>query len=318
MTRLCGIHHVTAFAGDPIANLRFYIDVLGQRLVKRTVNFDDPTTYHLYFADRIGSPGSTMTFFPHPLARASQAGYGEVSRTIYSIPVGSADFWIARFDRLGIRHVVVDDGIGRTIRFADHDGMRLGLREGKTRVRTETWGISDIDEAYRIRAFDGIEIALRTPDATLRTLVEVMGLSVVDDGDEHRVRLAVDDDEPGRRVELVIDPTLARPRWGAGGVHHVAFRVADDEALDSMRDRVASAGLGVTEVIDRNYFHSIYFREPGGTLFEIATDVPGFGVDEAEAELGASLRLPGQYESMRDEIERGLIPITREMLAPGG
>ncbi len=316
MKKITGIHHVTAFAGDPIANLRFYVDVLGQRLVKRTVNFDDPTTYHLYYADRLGSPGSTITFFPHPQARPAQAGHGEVSRTIYNIPVGTTGAWAARLDRLGVKYVRDEDWNAPTIKLMDHDGMRLALREGETRVRTEAWDATDMAASEQIRGFDGIEITLRSRDATMKTLVDVMGFGVVDDGDEHRVRLAVEHDEPGGRVELVIDPTLSRPRWGAGGVHHVAFRVADDEALEAMRDRVASAGLGVTDVIDRNYFHSIYFREPGGTLFEIATDGPGFCVDESEAELGTSLRLPSQYEPMRAEIERGLIGISREMLLP--
>lgn len=312
---LLGIHHVTAIAGDPARNLDFYTRVLGQRLVKKTVNFDDPGTYHLYYADERGTPGTVMTFFPWPGARRGTPGAGQASVTQYAIPSGSAGWWRERLERLGV-HASSRDMLGEAVvDLVDPDGLRLALVE-TAQAETEDiselpgWtGIQDepVEAAHAIRGFRGVTIALRHGANTADFLREVMGMTEAELADSEAStgrlrRFEFPAAGPvGGRIDLLQGegPGVG----GAGTVHHVAFRIADDDAELRWQSFLARRGLNVSPVMDRQYFHSIYFREPGGVLFEIATDTPGFAVDEPIEALGEELRLPPGLETRREQIE---------------
>ncbi len=304
-----GIHHVTAIGGEPVANRDFYTRVLGLRLVKRTVNFDDPTTWHLYFGDRQGSPGTIMTFFPHPLARRGRAGSSEVARTSFAVPAGTLADWRERFEAEGLAVEEAEENDQRVLRAHDPHGTRLALVESAGPDGAEPWTGGGVSADIAVRGVAGVRLSVPDVEATAAFLADVFGLpevgrsSGVGDGRWF-------DAGDGQRVE-VIASAAPRAQLGAGSVHHVAFRVADDEAQLALRRRLADAGLGVSEVMERQYFRSIYFREPGGVLFEIATDAPGFAIDEPEAELGQTLKLPPWLEPRRAELERGLPPLTR-------
>lgn len=291
-----GIHHVTAFAKDPIANHRFYTDVLGLRMVKKTVNFDDPLTYHLYFGDDVGSPGTLLTHFPHPHAKLGVHGSPEILETVLTIKNGTLDIWLERLKAQGVT-TERDDHTGR-ITFADHDGMRFAL------VETDALGTAD----HSVTGIDSVVI--RVPDLaqTRGFLRDAMGFTEADAA-AGRSRLVLDDDAPGRRLELIEVPADRRTSMGAGTVHHVAWRVPDDAAQAAAATALNAAGVGVTPVMDRQYFRSIYFRIPGGVVFEIATDGPGFDVDEPRDTLGEALKLPPQYEPRRAELEAHLVPL---------
>jgi glyoxalase family protein len=292
-----GIHHVTALASDPKRNLTFYRDLLGLRLVKRTVNFDDPTTYHFYFGDHAGSPGTIMTFFPHPLARPGVRGAGEVGTTTFAVPAGSLPAWAKRLQNAGVNLNRIDD----RIRFADADGTSLALIERPGRAARH-WTDGPLDESHAIIGFDRVEIVERRLDRLVRLLVDVLGF---EQGPSHAgvTTFRIGDGGLGKEIDVRIDEQSPAPRLGAGSVHHVALRVADDDDQTRVADALAQSGYHATEVQDRNYFRSIYFRHPGGTLFEIATDGPGFAIDEPENRLGESLKLPEQFESQRRQIE---------------
>jgi glyoxalase family protein len=305
---LLGIHHVTALASDPPRNVALYTAGLGQRLVKRTINFDDPTTWHLYYADRIGTPGTVMTFFPHPHARPRVAGRGEVGRTNYAAPAVSLDFWADRLAARGlsiVRHDTVD---GPALHFDDHDGTSLGLVACDDPPAVDV-PAGDVDRSAALRGFASVTLVVADGAATGRFLTDVLGMGGGDQIGDGVRRFVFGDGGPGRRVDVMDRPDQPRARMGAGSVHHVAFRVADDAAQQAMLAHLESAGVAVTPVQDREYFKSIYFREPGGVIFEVATDPPGFMVDESEAELGASLKLPDWYEPQRAQIERVLPPL---------
>lgn len=306
MPAIQGIHHVTAIGGDPVVNVDFYTHVLGVRLVKRTVNFDDPSTWHLYFGDRVGTPGTILTFFPHPRARDRQAGSSEVSQTSFAVPAGALGEWRRRLNEAGIAAKDAELAGQPALAFADPHTTQLMLVESAGPAAAVPWTDDGMPAEIAIRGFDSVRLAVSDIEPTAAFLADVFGLPELDRHGDARWFDAGD----GQRIELVAsaDP---RARLGAGAVHHVAFRVPDDDAQLALRERLSAAGLGVTPVQERQYFRSIYFREPGGVIFEIATDTPGFTVDEPEADLGRSLKLPPWLESQRAVIEQSLPPLAQ-------
>lgn len=298
-----GLHHVTAFAKSPTENLRFHTRVLGLRLIKRTVNFDDPTTYHLYYGDATGSPGTLLTHFPHPLAAPGAHGGSEITDTLLEVPEGSLDFWRSRLAAAGVAYS--DASIAPGLAFEDPDGMRYALVERPGSPSPTRWS-GGPDGGSAIRRIAGVGIHVADADETSAFLSEVLGFrEVVAVGARRTLEI-----EPDRsRIELVDDPKTPHRPMGAGTVHHVAWRVPDDAAQRRASEALVSAGIAVTPVRDRQYFRSIYFRIPGGVLFEIATDGPGFAIDEPVERLGTSLKLPPQYETHRAAIEQALPPL---------
>jgi predicted esterase/catechol 2,3-dioxygenase-like lactoylglutathione lyase family enzyme len=306
ITSVLGIHHVTAIASDPQRNLDFYVGLLGLRFVKRTVNFDDPETYHLYFGDEVGTPGAIMTFFPWPGARPGRQGTGQVAVTSLAVLPRALGFWLERLVRYGIKH---EGPTKQVISFRDHDGLMLELVGDAGAEARPAWGEAPgIAPEHAIHGFHGVTIWAAQGDDTERVLVDTLGFRAVHEDGSTR-RFAVGDGGPGTLVDVRSVGGFVRGAGGAGTVHHVAWRVPDDAAQLQMRERVTKAGLEPTPVIDRNYFHSVYFREPGGVLFELATDPPGFAIDEPVARLGERLMLPRQYEAHRAQIEAILPPI---------
>lgn len=302
-----GLHHVTAIAGDAQANLDVYAGLLGLRLVKRTVNFDDPGTYHLYYGDETGRPGTIMTFFPWKGAGRGTLGAGQIAATAFSIPQGSIGYW---HDRLRGAHLPAEEPRSRfdqeVLAFADPDGLRLELVADPAADAMAPWHGGPVPEIHAIRSFHGITLLERSLDETASVLTEHLGYTPGEtSGARHRF-VAADSPFAGR-LDVLVQPELGDGRVAVGSVHHAAFRIDDDEAQDGWRASAVAAGLHVTPRQDRNYFHSLYFREPGGVLFEIATDPPGFTVDEPVEELGRSLRLPQWLEGQRERIE-GLLP----------
>ncbi len=313
---IAGIHHVTAMAGDPQANVDFYTGVLGLRLVKKTVNFDDPGTYHLYYGDEVGHPGTILTFFPWPLARRGVQGAGQATVTSFSVPEGSLGYWTERLSRLGVTF----DGTRRrfeeeVLTLLDPDGLRLELvaRGGDQR---SGWVGGPVPEQHAVRGFDGVTLTEWNLGGTESVLAGTLGFRRVGEEGE-RVRFEAGSGGGGTRVDVLASPAAARGHVSAGTVHHVAFRAADEADQLAWREAVAGSGLHVTPVLDREYFHSIYFREPGGVLFEIATDPPGFTRDEPVESLGTALKLPPWLEASRARIEAELPPIEAHQVAGG-
>ncbi|MBX3352945.1 MAG: VOC family protein [Phycisphaeraceae bacterium] len=307
-TEITGIHHVTALAKHPKANLDFYTRVLGLRFIKKTVNFDDPFTYHLYYADSLGRPGTVLTHFPHPMASRARHGSSEITDTALAVPRGAMGFWS---ERLALANIASerDTFTGRdALRFEDPDGMRFALLEDDSPTGAPGHESHGVDAAH---AITGVERAvIRVPDArqTIAFLESALGFGVArTDGNSHLLHIG--EGRPGQRLEVVHDPTTPHFPMGAGTVHHVAWRVPDDDAQLRVQDAIMRARVGVTEIKNRLYFRSIYFRVPGGVIFEVATDGPGFDVDEPMDALGTSLRVPPMHEHLRTEIERHLIPL---------
>lgn len=301
--QLTGLHHVTAIASDPRDNVAFYAEVLGQRLVKKTVNFDDPTTYHLYYGDGDAQPGSILTFFPWPGARRGQAGTGQATKTSYAVPEGSLDFWRQRLEEKRVHQADATDHFGEAaLELADPDGLRLRLVE--TAAQEPHSELEPLGPDQALRGFHGVTLTSPRPEQTREFLTRVLGLEARgSDGDVERFAFA-----SGRATGQVIDvePGAEFGQGGAGTVHHIAFRVPDDDTELAWQAHLQAHGAEVSPVMDRQYFHSIYFREPGGVLFEIATDPPGFTADEPLDALGESLKLPPGLESRRSEIESRL------------
>ena len=306
MTRSLGIHHVTAIAGDPQRNLDFYVGTLGLRLVKRTINFDDPTTYHFYFGDATGRPGSLLTFFPWAGAYRGRPGAGEVGETAFAVPDGALDFWRERLTLQGVAFRDRPPRFGEeSIALADPDGLRLVLIASPNAGSDGLWRDGAIPSAGAIRGIHSATIAVRNLEPTAELLTEALGFhSLGREGD--RLRLEAGAGGPGALIDLLLDPAVAPALSGAGTVHHIAWRARDDLAQAELQRAVLGRGLVTTPVVDRQYFKSIYFREPGGTLFELATDGPGFLIDEPVEYLGAQLRMPARFEPHRAEIEAAL------------
>jgi glyoxalase family protein len=305
-TPILGIHHVTAIAGEPQTNVDFYSGLLGLRLVKKTVNFDDPSTYHLYYGDGLGRPGTIMTFFPWPGVRSGTLGSGQTRTTAFAVPETSLDFWRQRLGESSVRTEDVERLGVPGLAFTDPDGLRLELLASvRTHDSREPWDGASVPVDHAIRGFDGVTFLHADSTATERLLVEVMGFRKVAH-DATRTRYASGDGGSGAFVDLVRDPSAVPGRVAGGSVHHVAFRVADDPAQAEWMDRLFASGHPTTDIKNRQYFHSIYFREPGGVLFELATDNPGFAIDEPANALGRELRLPPWLEQARHRLEAAL------------
>jgi catechol 2,3-dioxygenase-like lactoylglutathione lyase family enzyme len=301
-----GVHHITAIAGDPQRNIDFYTGLLGLRLVKLTVNFDDPETYHLYYGDAQGRPGTILTFFPWPGAPRGQRGSGQATVIAFSIPVGALPFWT---DRLVSGNVALD-GSGerfgnRLIGFRDPDGLRLELVEARDDRQPRTGG--GVPAEYAVRGFHSVLLSEEGYERTAAVL-DLLGFRKLQEAG-NRFRYQAGEGGPGALVDVECVPDLPPGRVAVGCVHHIAWRAADDREHQAWRQEIAHAGLNVTPIIDRKYFRSIYFREPGGVLFEVATDAPGFAVDEPVERLGSGLVLPPWLEPMRKSLESRLPPV---------
>jgi catechol 2,3-dioxygenase-like lactoylglutathione lyase family enzyme len=307
MAQTTGIHHVTAISGGPQRNVDFYAGILGLRLVKKTVNFDDPETYHLYYGDGGGHPGTIMTFFPWAHAPGGRIGAGQLVVTSFSIPTSSLGFWTERLIEKGVRFEKPRDRFGETVlTFEDPDHLRIEFVAAKD--GRPWWSEGTVPAEHSIRGFHHVALAVENMQSTVELMTETLGFGQVDET-EGRVRLAAGDGGPGNTVDVISASGFPGGSMGVGTVHHVAFRVPDEETQIALREEVSALGYNVTPVLDRNYFRSIYFREPGGVLFEIATDPPGFAVDEAESELGTHLKLPPWLETRRDRLEEVLPPL---------
>lgn len=316
-THLNGLHHVTAVSAAQIGrNVDFYTRVLGLRLVKKSVNQDDVSAYHLFYADKLGSPGTDMTFFDWPQSAQERRGTDSVAATAFRVNGRAAlDYWVQRLDQEGVTHHGIETFAGRdALRLEDPEGQRLMLvDDGGAAFEGELWDGSDVPLEAALRGFYAVLLSIPRLDWIDPILTEVLHFRQArrDQGPDGRdvVVYETGDGGPGREVWVIEEPDTATARPGAGGVHHVAFRTADEAQQRYWRERVIKAGLHVSPVIDRFYFHSIYFRISNGILFEIATDGPGFTADEALDTLGERLALPPFLEPRRAQIEAGLKPI---------
>jgi glyoxalase family protein len=306
---ILGIHHVTAIASDPQRNLDFYTEVLGLRFVKRTVNFDDPGSYHFYFGDESGTPGTILTFFAWPMAARGSPGVGQVEVTSFSVPEESLSYWERRLLAAGMPAERSGKRFNEEVlTFADPDGLKLELvAHAQPAGTSRPWKDASVPAQHAIRGFYAVTVCEQGYESTVEVL-ETMGFKKV--GEQgNRFRFDVGRGGAGARLDILCASEASYGRISAGIVHHVAWRVADDSSQLSWRKRLVDEHLNVTPVIDRCYFHSIYFREPGGVLFELATDPPGFAIDESVDKLGEALKLPTWLEGSRKNIEHVLPPI---------
>lgn len=314
MRSILGIHHITAIADDPQQNINFYTGVLGLRLVKVTVNFDDPEAYHFYYGDGHGRPGTILTFFSWPGARYGRRGNGQVTAASFAIPKGSLDFWSARLADNGVVSEKMPERFGQSIlSFSDPDDLRLELVETPDTNAVHAWEGSDVPPEFAIHGFHGATLSETGYRRTAALLTEVMGFRLLGE-EQNRFRY-----EPvhshgggaGRTLDLVCAPNALDGRVAVGAVHHIAFRTPDDAQQQEWLGELTELGYNTSPVMNRVYFHSIYYREPGGILFEIATDPPGFAVDEPVDRLGEEFKLPPWLEPLRPAIETSLPPIQR-------
>lgn len=307
MSHRKGIHHITAVAGDPQQNLDFYSGLLGLRLVKKTVNFDDPSVYHLYYGDASGSPGSILTFFPWTQLQQGEPDRGQAIAISFSIPTDSISFWTDYFNKKDIRYMDPFERFGKkVIGLQDPDGLHLELIADPAADKADGWSNGPVPAEHTIRGFHGVTLAEDNYQSTGQLLIESLGFEEVDQ--EHDRILYRSDSQFGSTVEI-IDNAQLDGRPGKGTVHHVAFRAKDKDEQLAIRKDLVDIGYHVTDVKDRQYFESIYFHEPGGVLFEVATDPPGFTTDESLDSLGQKLQLPPWLESKRDLIEADLITL---------
>ncbi|TWV98723.1 ring-cleaving dioxygenase [Chitinophaga pinensis] len=304
--RILGLHHITAIADNAKRNLQFYTDTLGVRFVKKTVNFDDPGTYHFYFGDEQGTPGTILTFFPWEGIGRGNTGTGMATEIGYSVPAGSLDFWADRFAAKNVVHGPVAERFGELyLPFEDPDGLKLNLIVPENADNRTGWETAEVKAAHATKGFHSIVLNLRSIGPTANILTDVLGYKfLAQEGNRHR--FITDAVQEAAIVDLIESPKESAGKGGGGTNHHVAFRVANDEVLMQFRDKVLKKGLNITQKINRDYFYSLYFREPGGVLFELATNNPGFTVDEPLDQLGQHLKLPVQYESIRADIEKVL------------
>lgn len=310
--QILGVHHVSMTAGDPGPNLDFYQGLLGLRLVKLTVNYDDPGMYHLYYGDGQGRPGTILTFFPWPEGRPGRQGTGQTTAVALTIPASSLGYWIERL----VGHEVQFDGPAKrfgssVVTLKDPDGLVVELVASRSAARSapaESWPSAPVPAEHAIRGVHSVTLMEDDPERTAKVLTEQLGFRLI--GQEHkRLRFATGDGGPGALVDILDASGFWRAAGGIGTVHHVAWRTPDAAELEAWRASLTEAGFRVTPVRNRTYFQSIYFREPGGVLFEIATDVPGFTVDEPVEALGSRLMLPARLEERRAEVEAILPPL---------
>jgi glyoxalase family protein len=304
------LHHITAIAGNAKRNAEFYTKVLGLRMVKKTVNFDDPSTYHFYFGDEVGTPGSILTFFPWEGIGKGSTGTGMATVIGYSVPAGSLDFWADRFKEHNVQVGNLQERFGeQLLPFQDPDGLKIDLIVPQSIDNRRPWTTPEVKEQVATKGFHSITLTLKNVKHTSTILIDIFGYKLLQQ-EGNRYRFITDAIEGAAVVDIIEAPNEAPGRGAAGTNHHVAFRVKDDNVLMEYREIIARKGLSITPKIDRDYFFSLYFREPGGVLFELATDNPGFSKDEPVDELGSSLKLPKQYESVRAEIEKVLPALT--------
>jgi catechol 2,3-dioxygenase-like lactoylglutathione lyase family enzyme len=307
--QILGIHHITAIAGDPQNNLDFYAGVLGLRLVKLTVNFDDPGTYHLYYGDGVGHPGTILTFFPWPTAPKGRRGTGQVTETAFAIPEKAINYWTGRLAENDVTFQGPFDRFGeQVISFSDPDGMGIELVATKAGSHDRAYQAGPVPLEFAICGFHSATLSEEDHRDTAALLTDAMGFKLVAQ-EGNRFRYAVDSGGPSRLVDVLRVPEQHPGRVLVGTVHHIAWRTADDAQQKEWLKELTRLHYGVSPVMDRKYFHSIYFREPGNILFEIATDPPGFAVDEAQEELGSHLVLPPWLEPQRAGLEAVLPPL---------
>jgi glyoxalase family protein len=305
---IVGLHHVTAIAGDPQRNLDFYTDVLGLRFVKKTVNFDDPGTYHFYFGDDAGTPGTILTFFPWAHATRGTVGAGEVTHTAFSVPPTSIAYWEQRLASRNLPLEGKEDRMGETVlTFSDPDGMKIELVGHVESAALQTPRFADVPVEHAIRGFFGVTMLERDARQTEAALALLGFRKVAEEG--NRLRFSAAGNALGNHIDIVVDPKARPGRLGAGTVHHIAFRSENYEDQKQWRE-VISQHLGVSPVMERDYFRSIYFREPGGVLFELATDIPGFAIDEPLDSLGEELRVPQWLGENLAQLTRHLPAVT--------
>jgi glyoxalase family protein len=312
-----GLHHVTAIAGEPQQNINFYTGVLGLRLLKLTVNFDDPTTYHLYYGDGQGHPGTILTFFPWPSAPRGRIGTGQLTTTSLAVPEKSLPYWRERLQKRGtVYEDARSDFQEETLLLRDPDGLQLELVSTPNVAADRVWERGPVPPEHAIHGFHHVTLSENGYELTASLLTETLGFNQIE-RNRNRFRYAVANAAPSTIVDLVCAPELRPGRVAVGTVHHVAWRTATDPQQVQWRDTLSRRDYDVTPIIDRQYFHSIYFREPGGVLFEIATDPPGFATDETVERLGTSLKLPPWLEAARPELEH-LLPRVEVPKPAGG
>ncbi|HVX88985.1 MAG TPA: ring-cleaving dioxygenase [Gemmatimonadales bacterium] len=305
MTGVHGLHHVTCIAGDAQENLDFYTKVMGLRLVKKSINQDAPDTYHLFFADAVGSPGTDLTFFPWPGMGPGRLGHGLTNEVSFAVAKGSLDWWKTWLKDHDVSVSAEETRFGeRTLPFADPHGLALAIVEVSAPAATTPWEKSPVPAQHQLRGFHAVRTWERDMAPTVALLTGPMGLTKV--GDENGWHRYGVQDASGTLIELKEFPDERRGSWGVGSIHHVAWRVTDSAHEIQVRDAVRQHGTHTTDQIDRFWFTSVYFKEPGGALFELATDGPGFGRDEDMAHLGETLVLPPWFESKREQIQAGL------------
>ncbi len=300
---ILGIHHITAIAGDPQQNIDFYTDLLGLRLVKVTVNFDDPGSYHFYYGDGRGSPGTILTFFAWPGARRGRQGNSQVTAVSFAIPKGSMQFWLDRFAAEGVEFDAPHERFKEhVLPFADHDGLRLELVETPVTDAAHAWVGGSVSLEFAIRGFHSATLSETGYERTAALLKETMGFRAAGQ-EQNRFRYEVGEGGASKTVDVICAPGGTEGRVAVGTVHHIAWRTGDDAQQGEWLGEIGRLGYNVSPVMDRVYFHSIYYREPGGILFEIATDPPGFAIDEPLEKLGSGLMLPPWLERQRSKIE---------------
>lgn len=306
MTQIKGLHHITAIANNAQRNVDFYTKVLGLRLVKKTVNFDDPGTYHFYYGNETGEPGTILTFFPWEGIGQGRNGTGMATEIVYSIPADSLDYWTNRLKQYGADFDEPAGRFGETVlQLRDPDGLNLALTVADKNDTRKGWQHNGMNETNAVKGFKSITLSLRNAEPTMKILTDVLGYELLKHETQH-YRFVSPASQTASLIDIIEDGKTGRGHQAAGTIHHIAFRVDDEEAQMVIREKIRKAGLTPTPKIDRNYFYSVYFREPGGVLFEIATENPGFSIDESVQELGTHLMLPAQYETARKEIEKVL------------
>jgi glyoxalase family protein len=308
-TKTMGLHHITGITGDPQKNLDFYEGFLGQKLIKKTVNFDDPNAYHLYYADAVGTPGTVLTFFYWAGIPKGQRGSGEVASIYYVMKSTSLEYWRTRARQFDILFTEETLPFGETVlMFEDPDGLRVGLVASEVVSEVQPWIQGPVPEEHVLRGFYGALIILPENVSMTETLEAGLGYHTVATVEE--VTRFEATNWPGKYLATKAVTGMPRAVQGAGSIHHIAFQARDDEILNAFRSQVAGTGLGLTPLIDRFYFHASYFMTPAGVLFELSTNDIGFTIDEPEEQMGEYLQLPSQYEPFRNQIEATIIPLT--------